>query len=71
MISKEYPTQVALSQPEAKFLFHDWGIEVDYGLRLSYLPARQHRLAESIPRLLKILKMPSEGKVIRKFARQK
>ncbi len=27
MISKKYPKQVALSQPEAKFLFHDWGIE--------------------------------------------
>ena len=36
IISKEYPKQAALSQPEAKFLFHD------YGLRLSYQPARLH-----------------------------
>ncbi len=30
---------------EAKFLVPDWGKIVDYGIRLSYRPARLHRLA--------------------------
>ncbi len=43
-------------------IFSPWlGDRVDYGIGLSNLPARLHRLAESIPRLLKILKIPSQG----------
>jgi hypothetical protein len=31
--------------PVAKFIVPAWGNEVDYGIELSYRPARLHRLA--------------------------
>ncbi len=40
------------------------------GIGLSYRPARLHRLAESIPGLLKSLKIPSQDLVESKLRRQ-
>ncbi len=61
-----------LSEPiaSAGILEQSMGAGNQVGIRLSYRPARLHRLAESIPGLLKSLKIPSQDLVKSKLRRQ-
>jgi hypothetical protein len=38
--------------PEAQIIVPDWGDKVDYGMGLSYRPARLHRLADRYGNLM-------------------
>jgi hypothetical protein len=51
-----------LSEYSAGILKQSMGARNRVGIGLSYWPARLHRLAESIPGLLKSLKIPTQVK---------